>query len=44
LLNPKAGPICRTGAQSTRLPLLKKLLPTRTLDAKMQKLFGLDQL
>jgi len=44
LLNQNAGPICRTGAQSTRLPLLKKLMPTKTLDAKMQKLFGLDQL
>lgn len=44
LLNPMAGPICRTGAQSTRLPLLKRLLPTKRLDAKMQKLFGLDRL
>ena len=44
LLNPAAGPICRTGSQSTRLPLLKRLLPTRRLDAKMQKLFGLDRL
>lgn len=44
LLNPMAGSICRTGAQSTRLPLLKRLLPTKSLDAKMQKLFGLDRL
>ena len=44
LLNPKAGPICRTGAQSTRLPWLKVLLPTKVLDAKLQKLFGLDRL
>lgn len=44
LLNPMAGSICRTGAQSTRLPLLKRLLPTKRLDAKMQKLFGLDRL
>jgi NAD(P)-dependent dehydrogenase (short-subunit alcohol dehydrogenase family) len=44
LLNPHADPICRTGAQSIRLPLFKKLFSTRTLDTKMQKLFGLDQL
>jgi NAD(P)-dependent dehydrogenase (short-subunit alcohol dehydrogenase family) len=44
LLDANSNPICRTGAQSTRLPLLKLLLPTRTLDFKMQKLFGLDQL
>jgi len=44
LLNPMAGPICRAGAQSTRLPLLKRLLSTKRLDAKMQKLFGLDRL
>jgi short-subunit dehydrogenase len=44
LLDPRAGPVLRAGAQSTRLPLLKRLLSTRTLDRKMQKLFGLDQL
>ena len=44
LLNPKAGPICRTGSLSTRLPLLKRVLPTKSLDARMQKLFGLDRL
>ena len=44
LLDKSAHPICRTGTQSTRLPLLKLLLPTRTLDGKMRKLFGLDQL
>ena len=44
LLDPSAGPVLRAGAQSTRLPLLKRLLSTRTLDSKMQKLFGLDQL
>ena len=42
LADPPA--VCRTGAQSTRLPLLKRWLPTRVLDRKMQKLFGLDQL
>jgi NAD(P)-dependent dehydrogenase (short-subunit alcohol dehydrogenase family) len=44
LLDKNSHPICRTGTQSTRLPLLKLLLPTRVLDAKMRKLFGLDQL
>jgi NAD(P)-dependent dehydrogenase (short-subunit alcohol dehydrogenase family) len=44
LLRPAPGPICRTGAQSTRLPLLKRWLPTRMLDGKLIKLFGLDRL
>lgn len=44
LLDPQSKPICRSGSQSTRLPLLKHLLPARTLDLKMQKLFGLDRI
>ncbi|MDO8450522.1 MAG: SDR family NAD(P)-dependent oxidoreductase [Rhodoferax sp.] len=44
LLQADPMAVCRTGAQSTRLPLLKRWLPTRMLDQKMQKLFGLDQL
>jgi NAD(P)-dependent dehydrogenase (short-subunit alcohol dehydrogenase family) len=44
LLDANSNPICRAGAQSTRLPLLKLLLPTKTLDSKMRKLFGLGQL
>ncbi|MDO9194859.1 SDR family oxidoreductase [Rhodoferax sp.] len=44
LLQADPPAVCRTGAQSTRLPLLKRWLPTRMLDQKMQKLFGLDQL
>jgi len=44
LLDKNANPVCRAGKQSTRLPLLKLLLPTKTLDSKMRKLFGLDQL
>jgi NAD(P)-dependent dehydrogenase (short-subunit alcohol dehydrogenase family) len=44
LLDGNADPICRAGTQSTRLPLLKQLVPTRILDRKMRKLFGLDQL
>jgi NAD(P)-dependent dehydrogenase (short-subunit alcohol dehydrogenase family) len=44
LLDPRSGPICRAGSQSTRLPLLKQLLPIKMLDSKMQRLFGLDQI
>lgn len=44
LLQADPPAICRSGSQSTRLPLLKRWLPTRMLDRKLQKLFGLDQL
>jgi NAD(P)-dependent dehydrogenase (short-subunit alcohol dehydrogenase family) len=44
LLSDDPAPVCKHGAQSTRLPLLKRLLPTRALDRKMRKLFGLDRL
>lgn len=43
LANPPP-PISKHGAQSTRLPMLKRLLPTRALDKKMRALFGLDRL
>jgi NAD(P)-dependent dehydrogenase (short-subunit alcohol dehydrogenase family) len=36
--------IIRGGANSVRLPLLKRLLPPRVLDAKLSKFFGLDAL
>jgi len=36
--------IIRGGVNSVRLPLLKRLLPARVLDAKLSKLFGLDAL
>jgi len=36
--------IIRGGTNSVRLPLLKRLLPARVLDAKLSKLFGLDAL
>lgn len=36
--------IIRAGTNSVRLPLLKRLLPARLLDAKLSKLFGLDAL
>ncbi len=44
LLADRPPAISRHGAQSTRLPWLKRLLPLRTLDRKMQALFGLDRL
>ncbi|HEY8023454.1 MAG TPA: SDR family NAD(P)-dependent oxidoreductase [Burkholderiaceae bacterium] len=37
-------PVIRGGKNSFRLPLLKKLLPIATLDAKLSALFGLDRL
>ncbi|MFI4940356.1 MAG: SDR family NAD(P)-dependent oxidoreductase [Burkholderiales bacterium] len=40
--NPPA--VIRGGKHSFTLPLLKKLLPTAMLDAKMSKQFGLDRL
>jgi hypothetical protein len=36
--------IIRGGTNSVRLPLLKRLLPARVLDAKLSTLFGLDAL
>jgi NAD(P)-dependent dehydrogenase (short-subunit alcohol dehydrogenase family) len=44
LLQTKPPAVLRTGAQSTRLPMLKRWLPEGVLDRKLQKLFGLDQL
>jgi NAD(P)-dependent dehydrogenase (short-subunit alcohol dehydrogenase family) len=44
LLRPDPDPVCRAGAQSTRLPLLKRLLSTRRLDAVLRRRFGLDRL
>lgn len=44
LLQAKPPAVCRTGAHSTRLTMLKRWLPTRMLDRKLQKLFGLNQL
>jgi len=43
LLNPPPR-IVRGGTGSTRLPLLKRLLPAAMFDAKLTKLFGLDAL
>lgn len=36
--------VIREGANSTRLPLLKRWLPAAVFDAKLTKLFGLDAL
>lgn len=44
LLQADPAPICKTGKSSTRLPLMKRLLPLTTLDRKMREMFGLEQL
>ncbi len=44
LLQSDPAPISRYGSQSIRLPLLKRWMPVRMLDRKLQKLFGLDRL
>jgi hypothetical protein len=36
--------VIRGGANSVRLPLLKRLLPAAMFDAKLSKAFGLDAL
>ena len=36
--------VIRGGKNSTRLPLMKNLLPTKTFDAKLSHMFGLDKL
>jgi hypothetical protein len=36
--------VIRGGANSVRLPLLKKLLPAAMFDARLAKMFGLDAL
>jgi NAD(P)-dependent dehydrogenase (short-subunit alcohol dehydrogenase family) len=44
LLHDPPPRVIRGGANSVRLPLLKKLLPAATFDAKLSKLFGLEAL
>ena len=44
LLASNPPPVIRGGKNSFKLPLLKKLLPTAMLDAKLSALFGLDRL
>lgn len=43
LLRPAPPAIIRGGKNSVRLPLLKKLLPLRTFDGLVSKVFGLDR-
>jgi len=44
LLRDPPPRVIRGGANSVRLPLLKKLLPGAVFDAKLSKIFGLDAL
>lgn len=44
LLRDRPPRVVRGGANSVRLPLLKKLLPAALFDAKLMKAFGLDRL
>jgi NAD(P)-dependent dehydrogenase (short-subunit alcohol dehydrogenase family) len=44
LLRNSPPRVIRGGANSVRLPLLKRLLPAAMFDAKLSKLFGLDAL
>jgi NAD(P)-dependent dehydrogenase (short-subunit alcohol dehydrogenase family) len=43
MLRDRPPPFIRGGKNSTRLPLLKKLLSTRRFDALVAKVFGLDR-
>jgi NAD(P)-dependent dehydrogenase (short-subunit alcohol dehydrogenase family) len=43
MLQKDPPPFILGGKNSTRLPLMKKLLPTRTFDAMVSKVFGLDK-
>ncbi|GDY29802.1 SDR family NAD(P)-dependent oxidoreductase [Gandjariella thermophila] len=44
MLRPRPRAVVRLGAHSRQLPLLKRLLPNRVLDAVMARRFGLHQL
>ena len=44
LLEPHPPRVIRGGAHSTRVPLLKKLLPAAAFDRRMTAMFGLDRL
>ena len=44
LLEPHPPRVIRGGAHSTRVPLLKKLLPAAVFDRRMTAIFGLDRL
>jgi hypothetical protein len=44
LLRTSPPRVIRGGANSLRLPLLKRLLPAAMFDAKLARMFGLDAL
>ena len=44
LLAAQPPRVIRGGANSTRVPLLKKLLPAAAFDRRMTAMFGLDRL
>ena len=44
LLEARPPRVIRGGANSTRVPLLKKLLPAAAFDRRMTAIFGLDRL
>ena len=44
LLRPNPDPVIRLGTHSTRLPLFKRWLPTKLVDRKLRKAFGLERL
>ena len=44
VLADAAPVVVRGGPHSFRLPLLKRWLPTRVVDRKLSKMFGLDRL
>jgi len=44
LLSGNSSTVLRGGKNSFRLPLLKKLLPTKVLDAKLSAIYGLNRL
>ena len=44
LLQAEPDPVIRLGTHSTRLPFLKRWMPTRLLDRKLRKAFGLERL
>ncbi len=43
MLQDRAPVVIRGGKNSVRVPLLKKLLPTRRFDAVLSRIFGLDR-
>ena len=44
LLSDAPPIVLRGGKNSTRLPIMKSSLPTKTFDAKLSHMFGLDKM